>query len=202
MKVIRTSIICLALLLLGSSQARAEEPGLLTDWGMSVRVGGGFEDFNDDAMQDTTSACGVWDVRYQLGTRTPIAFEAAYVGSAQSIDAIGLDTDAILLGNGVEGAIRFNPLIGYPVQPYLFAGAGWRHYDLTNIDTNTSDVAGADDVLEIPVGGGIGYTLRHVVLDARFTYRAASEADLIPAGDGTYQSLDRWGASASVGYEF
>ena len=64
-----------------------------------------------------------------FGSRSPIAIEAAYVGSAQGINALGLDTDALLVGQGAEGNLRLN-LTTRRVQPYLFGGIGWTRYNL------------------------------------------------------------------------
>ena len=61
----------------------------------------GVLDFARDDLPDMTGTAGSWDARFQSGTRCYLGFEAAYLGSAQSIDAIGLDQDATLLSNGV-----------------------------------------------------------------------------------------------------
>ena len=74
---------------------------------------------------------------------------------ADAISALGVDSSAMLVGNGVQGALRLNGTIDAPVQPFVFGGAAWRRYDLTNTSINTSDLAGSDDVLEIPMGVGL-----------------------------------------------
>src|SRR5690606_16351422 len=63
----------------------------LERWGISISLGGGVSGFVEDEMRDTTDDGGQWDVRVAAGLRGPIALEASYLGSAQSIDALGLD---------------------------------------------------------------------------------------------------------------
>ncbi len=182
---------------LGPSTAVAQE-----NWGMSISGGAGIEDFVDADMRATTGVAGTWGVRYQVGTRTPIGFEAAYLGTAQSIDAIGLDADAILLGNGVEAVLRINLIPDAAVQPYAFMGAAWRRYDLANIGTNTSSVAPGDDVFELPTGAGVAYRRGGLVADLRLGFRIATEQDLMPERQGEFIPLHRWSAFAAIGREF
>jgi len=189
----------------GQGTARAQDASsLLTEWGMSVSVGGGVTDFVDQGMRDTTGVAGTWDVRYQVGTRTPLSFEAAYSGSAQSIDAIGLDSSAVLVGTTVEGAARINLLADNPLQPYAFAGAAWRRYTVSNADFNTSDVASSDDVLEVPVGVGLAYRYRSLIIDGRFDIRFSGAEDLVPSTEAgvDHQAMNRYGINARIGYEF
>ena len=84
------------------------------------------------------------------------------------MNALGLDPNAVLVSNGVEGDLRLNLGTWY-VQPFVFGGASWVRYDITNENFNTSDVANSDDTFAIPVGGGIAYNYRNFMLDARFT---------------------------------
>jgi hypothetical protein len=154
-------------------------------------------------MRDTTGVAGAWGVRYQVGTRTPIGVEAAYLGTAQSIDALGLDTDAILVGNGFEATLRLNLMPESAMQPFAFMGAAWRRYDLTNIGTNTSSVGAQDDVFEVPAGAGLCYRVGGVVAEVRLGFRIATEEDLVPmTTPGVATPMHRWSAAASVGREF
>ncbi len=180
------------------------DEGILKNLGFGIAAGGGAGGFVNDSLRNTTSVGGDWDVRATIGTRMPIAFEGSYIGSAQSIDALGLDNDAVLVGNGVQGALRFSAPIGLPFRPFAFGGAAWRRYDLTGSDTNLSDVAGADDVLELPVGIGIGGSWNGLMLDARGEYRFSADNDLLPVTeDGSdYAEMDRWGIKGTVGVEF
>ena len=95
----------------------------MSEIGVGVTLGGGAVGFWQDGTKSFVDIGGSWDVRATIGTRLPIAFELAYVGTAQGMNALGLDTNAILLGSTAEGDIRINILRGR-VQPYVFGGAG------------------------------------------------------------------------------
>lgn len=182
--------------------------GLYTDYGLAISAGGGVSGFTDTTARDATNDGGGWDIRAVIGTRSPLAAEVSYLGSAQSIHTLGLDSDAILVGNGLQADLRLNATTDAALQPFIYAGAAWRRYDLTNTETNTSDVAGSDDVVEFPVGAGVAYRYRGLILDARGEFRAATNEDLMPSlqSDATRTSgpasLHRWGVNANIGYEF
>lgn len=187
-----------------------KRPSILGEWGFALAAGGGVSGFTSETARDATQDGGGWDVRATIGTRLPVAAEIAYIGSAQSIDALGLDDGAVLVGNGVQGNLRLNVLTETAVQPFIYAGAAWRRYDLANTDTNTSSVAGNDDVVEFPIGIGLAYRYRGFLLDTRGEFRAATNEDLMPsltasrglAGDDNNASLHRWGVTANLGVEF
>lgn len=175
--------------------------------GLSLSFGGGVSDFTNREMRDTTGTAGTWAVRATLGTKTPIGFEGSYIGSAQSINALGIDRDAMLVSNGVQGALRLNAVIGSPITPFVFGGVAWSHYDLTNTATNTSAISGSDNLLEVPVGLGIGGSWRGIGYDIRGEMRFATNEDLVPelsAGrdTGTHADMHRWGANATLGWGF
>ena len=165
--------------------------------GIALSAGAGTSGFTSDALRGSTNVGGDWDVRATFGTRSLLAVEGSYIGSAQSISALGVDSSAMLVGNGVQGALRLNGTIDAPVQPFVFGGAAWRRYDLTNTSINTSDLAGSDDVLEIPMGVGLSGRWAGLVLDARGEFRMATNEDLV-----ANESMHRWGVNANVGYEF
>ena len=172
-------------------------------WGLAIAAGGGVEGFVEE--NDTgTDVGGNWNVRLSIGTRTPFTLEGSYIGSAQSIDALGLDTDTILYGNGLQAAARVNFLQGYGVSVFALAGAAWRHYSLSSNDFNTSDVSDSDDVLEVPVGGGIAFGYAGFMFDARSEYRMASDSDLFENAATIERDPDmnRWNVQANIGYEF
>lgn len=182
-------------------------------YGIAVAAGGGTSGFTNDDMRGATDVGGDWGVRMTFGTRSPLAVEGSYIGSAQSIAALGLDDDAMLVGNGVQAALRLNTTIDLPVQPFAFAGAAWRRYDLANTDFNTSDVNDTDNVVEFPVGVGIAGRWQGLILDARGEFRPTIDNDLLPeltasgdtledVGNDNSAAMHRWGVNASVGYEF
>jgi outer membrane protein OmpA-like peptidoglycan-associated protein len=170
--------------------------------GIDATVGGGAVGFIDTAVRNTVQTGGTWDARLTFGARLPIAIEGAYVGSAQNIDALGLSNDTRLIGNGVEGDLRLN-FTNYMVQPYIFGGAGWTHYQITNSTTNTSSVLSTDDVGTVPLGAGISIRpTKAFLIDVRGTYRAVFNDTMFDRVTNSNNSMQNWGAIGRVGFEF
>jgi hypothetical protein len=187
--------------------AMEEERPWYERMGFGLSLGGGVDGFVDEAAIGTdTTVGGSWNLRLTWGTKSPIAFEGSYIGSAQSIDAIGLDNDAVLVGNGAQGAVRVNFVTDYVAQPFLYGGAAWRHYELTNTNFNTSDVADSDDVFELPVGIGVAGYVAGFMADVRAEYRGTWDDDMFPSdndrSDALISQMDRWGVMANIGAEF
>lgn len=177
-------------------------PSLMMPYGMSLSVGGGFIGFTDDDAQNFTDTGGSWEARFALGTRTMWGAEFAYTGAAQDVDALGLDNDAYLISTGFEALGRFN-FLTEQWQPYVLAGVGYRRYDLTNADFNTSAVNDSDNLFEIPFGGGVSWRYRGLIVDARLMYRLAFDDDLINnTPDGEESDLHTFETSLRVGWEF
>jgi hypothetical protein len=186
------------------------------DLGFVLSLGGGVTDFLDKDMRDVTGVGGSWVLRATFGTNTPVGFEASYFGSAQSIEAPGLNGDAVLVSNGLQGAMRLNAMVGEEFSPFLFGGIAWARYDLTGEDFNKSAIESEDDVLEIPVGLGIGGNWSGFAFDLRGELRFATSENMVPesvtGGDhhhkskkdknDKYADADRWGITASIGYAF
>jgi len=76
--------------------------------GTAMMLGGGYEDFTYGNIKSMTGAGGSWDARLVAGTRQFVGLEAAYVGSAHSIQTLGLASNTNLISNGAEGALRVN----------------------------------------------------------------------------------------------
>lgn len=174
----------------------------VTPHGGGLFLGGGFEDFAHSNMRSMTGGGGYWSARFVAGMRHVLGVEAAYIGSARTIDALGLDGNARLFSNGAEGALRLNiPMVSANqmslVEPFGFVGLGWSHYNVTNTNVNTSDVASSDDVMTLPVGGGFAFGYGGFVADARFTYRKTYFNNLVPG-----QTLDTWGVGGQIGFGF
>jgi hypothetical protein len=170
--------------------------------GIEATVGGGAIGFIDEGARNVANTGASWDARLMFGSRLPIAVEGAYVGSVQGIDALGLSTTSLLVGNGVEGTLRIN-LTRMRVQPYLFGGVGWTHYQLSNTATNTSNILGRDDVGTVPMGGGITARLgRGFILDARGIYRATFDDQLMQGQSINDTSMQTWNATGRIGFEF
>jgi hypothetical protein len=170
--------------------------------GGALLVGGGYEDFTNSTVNQMTSGGGAWNARVVAGTRQFVGLEAAYVGAARSIDALGLSQDATLISNGVEGNVRVNiPIIrrASMVEPFGFVGLGWSHYHVGNTETRTSDVATNDDVMTVPLGAGLEYSYKAFIADARFTYRPTYYNDLLRTGGG---NLNNWGVGGQIGFSY
>jgi len=174
----------------------------LAHLGIGLVVGGGVDGFTNSNMRNTTNDGGTWNVRAIIGTRSPLALEAAYFGSAQSVNALGLDNNALLVGNGAQGDLRLNVGGDIPVQPFVFGGVAWRRYEITNTKTNTSDLVNNDNVLELPAGIGLAVKRYGFMAEARGEIRAAIGEDLVPNNTNGSESMHRWGVNASIGYEF
>ena len=172
---------------------------------MTLLVGGGVADFSDSEMRDRTGLNGAYEARLSIGINSPLAIEAAYVGTASEIDTLGLDDQAMLISNSVEGLARLN-LGTFDVQPYVVGGAGWVRYNVVNDSFNTSDVRDQDDALAIPVGAGLSTYLGDsgLVLDGRFTYRMMFDDGLVrgEGSDNFGEGLDNWMVTARLGFAF
>ncbi len=164
--------------------------------GMELQVGGGAEGFLDRDASTIAKPGGDWTARLIVGTRSHIAGEAAYTGTAQNLDALGVSDKATLMSNGFEALARLNILTG-PLQPYAVAGYSWRHYRIANSAVNTSSVADSDNVNAIPVGAGMAFRAGRFVTDLRVTFQGAFGRELIPNAN-----LSTWATNAKVGFEF
>jgi hypothetical protein len=170
--------------------------------GAGVLLGGGVQDFTQSNVRGMTGTAGYWNARLVFGTRQPVGLEAAYIGSAQSINALGLASDAVLVSNGAEGAVRINiPIVRRAtlMEPFVFGGAGWSRYHIARSAQNMSSLASNDDILEIPYGAGFAASYRNFMVDARFTYRSTFYNDMLRS---TGDRLDNWSAGGQLGFEF
>ena len=170
--------------------------------GIALMAGGGAVDFVGGDIKAATRMGGFWNVRALIGSRSLIGIEAAYLGTAQGIQAEGLGSDARLLSNGVEGALRLNAPLGigrFLLEPFGFAGAGWSRYNIVNSDSQSVSFRSSDDVITVPVGGGLSLGYAGFFVDARYTYRFTYDHNLIVSGDG---QLDNWNLGGAIGFEF
>jgi hypothetical protein len=203
-----------------------EEPSYVDRVGVSLTVGAGISTFLDQDTRDFTQPGAGWAARMSIGTRELLGVELGYTGTAQEIDALGLDNDAVLMSNGVDAALRLNFGSESAMQPFLFGGLGWRHYNVTNADTNTSSIKDEDDVIEFPVGAGLGFRAGGLALELRTTFRPAGDSDLMggrdrlddpgdldpgdlnpddiddPSQRDSKSTLHSWSATLGAGFEF
>jgi hypothetical protein len=188
---------------------RPGEAHLRTRMGVSLQAGGGVINFAGEAAREVVSSGGVWEARVVFGTRSVLAVEGAYVGSARAMDDdIGANSNATLFSHGVEGAFRLNlPFAagGALFEPFAFAGAGWARFAIVNGGTLASGtpVSTVDNVVTVPFGVGTALGYHGFLAEARFTYRGTFEDDvLILTADGDHASLQTWAATLQLGFEF
>jgi hypothetical protein len=172
-----------------------EYPAYIHTWvGMSFEGGGGAGTFFDDQLRDMTGPQGDWTARFTVGTRHHLAGEAAYLGSAQKIHALGLDSGAALVANGVEGALRLNLFTG-PFQPYISGGIGWRHFSVRS-ELNRSDVESEKDTMHFPLAAGIAIRAGGFIVDGRACFRP-TYGTLAPGSNAS-----TWDVTGNLGFEF
>jgi len=194
---------------LGPTAHAQDNPDLMSKYGVIIGVGGGVEGFTNKTMRDTTSPAGDWDVRVEAGSQLPVSIEAAYVGSAANVDSLIGSRSGTLVGSTVEGDVRGNLINSSDFRPYVFVGAGWRRYDVTQVDFTVSDAGmnDSDNVVVFPMGLGVDYHYGALRADARFTFRAVTDNNLVLQNVGSgnndnFAPMHTWGAAARIGYEF
>ena len=181
---------------------------MLSKIGIGFNIGGGFGGFTGTTMRDTvtdTNAGGLWSARATIGTHIPIGLDISYIGTAVDLAPIvGVQPGGTLIGTDVEGAVRWNILPHYMWNPYVFLGAGWQNYEVTDANVLAmSRLQDSDNLAVFPMGAGVAYRdPTGITFDLRGTYRAAENSDLFLKPNGEFASLDTWEASGSLGYEF
>jgi hypothetical protein len=176
-------------------------PVWISKMGSAVMLGGGFEDFTQSAPKSQTNGGGSWNLRLAAGTRQFVGLEAAYVGAARSVNALGFSTNTSLISNGVEGLFRLNVPVSAGLlllEPFGFIGLGWQHYYLSKAVT-TADVTRSDDVMSMPYGAGFMMAYGMFMFDARVQWRETYYNDMFRA-EGA--KLNTWGAGGNIGVEF
>jgi hypothetical protein len=173
---------------------------LISGIGIGVSLEGGVGGFTDGDNRGQ----GVWGLRMTFGTHTPLALDAAYVGTINSIDSL-TDDNADLIGTALEGALRWNILPHYKWNPYIFGGVGWQNYNVNNVDFVQADtgIGDGDNLAVFPMGAGVAYRDKSgLTIDVRGTLRLAQSTDFIVDVDGNNVNLSTWEANAALGYEF
>jgi outer membrane protein OmpA-like peptidoglycan-associated protein len=186
------------------ARAAEEAEALPSRIGIGIAAGGGVMGFNDTRSSDIADTGGTWEVRLTLGTKFPVGLDLAYVGSAQSLNVGGLDTDAIMLGNGGEATLRLQWPTGI-ARPFLFGGIGWMYYSVERSSVLGTTLFEHDEVGTVPIGGGVAvHVARNVNFELRFTERLAFDDDLFrtQVEDTADGDLDSWNVTAQLGFMF
>jgi len=183
-------------------------PFYLRGFGFAVMAGGLYQDFTNNTMQNSTSGAGGWSARFIAGMNSIIGVEAAYVGAASQVQGLGVTANTpYLVSNGLEGTARLNvPLrMGYHlVEPYGFAGIGYSHYTISNYNANAqrlSSFTSTDNVMDVPVGGGLAYAYKQFIVDARAGWTATYYQNIL-TGANSSGTLDHWNVGGQVGFRF
>lgn len=179
--------------------AETSEQGLLTRFGEYFMVGGGLTNYLDHAMKDRADTGYSWEARAGFGSRFLVGGEFAYVGSTRTVAGFG----SSLVAQGLESDLR----VQYPyetgrwlIEPFALVGVGWSHFSINTASTGARNEA--DDVLVMPVGGGLMVGYERLLLDVRFTYRQTFSENLVSRNDGSAASLKSWAVTGSIGVEF
>jgi hypothetical protein len=175
--------------------------------GMALLVGGGFQDFTSGNAKALTAGGGSWNARIVAGTRSFVGLEAAYVGSANNVrNILGTNVSSSVIGNGLEGNLRLQVpiMVGYSmIEPFGFVGLGWSNYRVTNNRLATSDFSTkSDNVMTVPLGGGVAYTYKMFTVDARASWTPTYYNNLIINNPGSTNNLDHWGLGGNLGVAF
>jgi hypothetical protein len=182
------------------------DPTLTTGIGVAFQVGGGIGGFTDGDINNTSNGDvgGVWQFRSTIGSHIPIGVDLAYNGTAYDMQSFGgVTTSETLIGTNLEGALRWNILPHYMINPYIFAGVGWQHYDLNDNTLADQGIDTTDDLAVFPMGAGVGYRdPSGITAELRGTFRAAeSTTGFLEDASGQDVRLDTWEATAGIGYE-
>lgn len=200
--------------LLASSTTHAEElvvESRASAWhervGIGLFLGGGVDGFVSERLRSMTRIGGSWNVRVTVGTRSRVAGEVSYIGAAQAIDAPFQTGEAVLVGNGLQAALRIDVLSTRDLRSFVYGGAAWRHYDLLDVElTRAASDADNDNVFEAPVGIGLAGHAGSLIAELRAEYRPAWGSDLLPSfitdDDALFGDADRWGVTGNIGLEF
>jgi hypothetical protein len=169
----------------------------------SLLIGGGGSGYIFHQMIDVTSPGAAWDVRLTVGTRSFIAVEAGYLGTYNKLESNG--PAPYIINHSVDGDFRFN-LIPWRVEPYVFGGIGYNHSELRNPGQNplmASRFFDDANQVYIPAGGGLSaYLFTHGTIDARFTYRAILNNELMRSLRDGEGREDQWVVTGRFGYAF
>lgn len=189
----------------------AEQPSAPVRWtpfsrfGMTLAGGGGVTAFAGSGTRDVTQTGGSWDVRIAFRTRRLLGFEISYIGGANLVHGLGLQTsDTRLIRNGVEPALRLNvPFYAKDtlLEPYFVGGMGWNGYRITNAGGATESASPTDtNTLAFPFAVGFAVGYKGFVADARATLRPTFRQTTLR--DQGSDALTNWDLGGMIGFEF
>lgn len=176
----------------------------LREIGAQFAVGGGAQGFVSGPASELSSPGGQWEfalaIHPPLGGVRIVAFEVAYVGAVQRVEANGAGA---LWTHGAEALMRLQPALMAPsgFEPYGFAGVGvaWFAAPSAFGASKTLDAELARAVTTLPMGMGVQWRLGGVLFDLRSALRARLFSASGPVVAGAIPSLDAWSITLRVG---
>ena len=174
--------------------------------GMALLVGGGFQDFTGGNAKSLTAGGGSWNarivasavVRRPQGRRRTSARRAT-CGYPRCLRRRSSATASRAL------RLQVPIMVGYSmIEPFGFVGLGWSNYRVTNNRVATSDFSTtSDNVMTVPLGGGVAYTYKMFTLDARASWTPTYYNNIILNTNTTgSNNLNHWGLGGNVGVAF
>lgn len=187
----------------GASLADAPPPGI----GVEAQAGVGTSQFVGSTGADATNGGAAWDVRAVVGSSLPVGVELGYAGGIQGIEGFGAQEGALLVDNGVQGALRLAAPIELDVvevKPFASAGLGFSRYDVVHDDGNSGNLRDGDHVLTVPAAVGLQLGIDRASIEGRVGYEHAFDSELFGAAPTGFEenALSAWEAGVSVGLEF
>lgn len=204
-----TGVLAAVSLLAGTAHGQITEriEQAVTARPLAVQVGAGFANTTEGGAKQFTDPGMMWTLRGIWAPRSLIGVEAAYVGSAQSVENLGTG-DALLFRNGVEALVRvgrsFDLTARTHVMPYAAAGLGWAFYNIAGEEDLADGVRDNDNVFTTPIGFGVGGGYDAYTLDLRFMFRPVYGDEMFrDVNPGIITAgLNTVTLSAAVGYTF
>lgn len=190
-------------------------PDIPSGFGNALMIGGGTMDrLTTDGAENATSTGGSWLARYVLGTRSILAGELAYLGSAVPVDnrVTGGSGSGMLLSNGGEVDLRVQAPIPVGVDdnvalaPFILGGFALLGHGVVGSDGGIDDNTSLGDRLtaHLPLGAGLAVMTGGFIADARISYRPTIGGDN-PVFNGRTafdNSMNGLAITGSVGFEF
>jgi len=187
------------------------KPDWARGFGWAVMAGGAYSNFTDSTTRDVTSGGAAWDARFVGGTNSYLGFEAAYVGTANSLTALNnTANNPALVSNGLEGNARINiPIRKGPslFEPYGYVGLGYSHFTISNFNSNSQTLSSFstsnDNTMTVPVGGGFAYAYKAFIADVRGGWTGVYYDNMLTGNFGSNNNaLAHWNAGGQVGFMF
>ena len=186
------------------------KPQWASGFGWSVMAGGAYSNYTNSTMRDVTTGGGAWDARFIGGMNSYIGFEAAYVGTANSISTLGVTANnPALVSNGFEGNARINiPIRKGPslFEPYGYVGLGYSYFNISNYNSNTGTLSSFtnphDNTMTLPAGGGFAYAYKAFIADVRAGWTGVYYDNMLGNFGNNNGALNHWNAGGQIGFLF